>query len=518
MKRVRKVLYVILAVLIVFASGLGGCKKEKEDSNVTEDTTQKIQTVQQDQKDQKDQLPEVNLIYYYYGFVGADDAEVFAKANETIKKEINATVDFRPLTAADYNKKMTLMITTGEEMDLSQSGGARQPYASNILKGAYLELDSLLDEHGEWFKENIPENIFDALRFKGKIYAVPNYQINYTQRGLAFQTEILEKHNIDVSNIKTPGDYLAVLEKVKAAEGDNMVMAITMPHLTDYFVFNNSEYYEVPISSGSNDYHFPVYISNDLKVVDALKLPKVMEAYKMAREFKTKGFFASDSLTNPNLLGVKKTGKAFSAIVGAVKPGGQPTEEATFGGKKLTIIPVSNERMNTTFSQATLTCINKVSKNPERAMMLLNLLNGNKALNNTMFFGIEDKHYKKVAENRIELIGKPAYESYQWCIGNQFNAYLLPGQEENVWEETKEKNMKAQPVGAFGFMFDSDSVKTEIANVNNVVATYGKILIFGEAEDIDKTVAEYSKKCYEAGMQKIIDEMQKQLDAWKANM
>ena len=43
---------------------------------------------------------------------------------------------------------------------------------------------------------------------------------------------------------------------------------------------------------------------------------------------------------------------------------------------------------------ATMQAINRNSKNPERAMMLLELLNTDKDLYNLLNFGIKDKHYK----------------------------------------------------------------------------------------------------------------------------
>jgi putative aldouronate transport system substrate-binding protein len=54
-----------------------------------------------------------------------------------------------------------------------------------------------------------------------------------------------------------------------------------------------------------------------------------------------------------------------------------------------------------------------------------------------------------------------------------------------------------------------------MANVSNVVKELGYPLINGMA-DPAKTLPEFQKKLKDAGMDKIVAEAQKQIDAWKA--
>ena len=50
----------------------------------------------------------------------------------------------------------------------------------------------------------------------------------------------------------------------------------------------------------------------------------------------------------------------------------------------------------------------------------------------------------------------------------------------------------------------------------NITAQYLPQLFTGSAADVDQTVAEMNQKLYDAGLQKIIDDMQKQVDEWAA--
>jgi len=64
-----------------------------------------------------------------------------------------------------------------------------------------------------------------------------------------------------------------------------------------------------------------------------------------------------------------------------------------------------------------------------------------------------------------------------------------------------------------GFTFDRKPVENEIAQVNTVAKEYGN-LNRGMVEDTDATLAEYKSKLQEAGIDKIIAEAQRQIDAW----
>ena len=75
------------------------------------------------------------------------------------------------------------------------------------------------------------------------------------------------------------------------------------------------------------------------------------------------------------------------------------------------------------------------------------------------------------------------------------------------------ESAKASP--ALGFSFDSTPVRTEMASVGAVKDEYELSLDTG-AVDPEKALPEFLEKLEAAGSQTIIDEIQKQLDEWKA--
>lgn len=103
-----------------------------------------------------------------------------------------------------------------------------------------------------------------------------------------------------------------------------------------------------------------------------------------------------------------------------------------------------------------------------------------------------------------------------WMFGDQFNAYFVTPEQaaEDAWNATKKLNNEATPSPALGFAFVSDPVKTELAQVSAVSSEYALQFLLG-LTDPAKGQPEYVAKLQAAGADKLVAEVQKQIDAWK---
>ena len=94
-------------------------------------------------------------------------------------------------------------------------------------------------------------------------------------------------------------------------------------------------------------------------------------------------------------------------------------------------------------------------------------------------------------------------------------AYAWETDPENIWDEYKEYNDGAQFSPAYGFSYDSSNVKTEITAVQNVLDKY-VATIYSGMSDPTTTVDAFNKELESAGINVIIEDVQKQLDNWSA--
>jgi putative aldouronate transport system substrate-binding protein len=160
--------------------------------------------------------------------------------------------------------------------------------------------------------------------------------------------------------------------------------------------------------------------------------------------------------------------------------------------------------------------ISKNSEDPEKAMQYMNLLYSDKDLINLFTNGIEGKHYVKTSDNMIakpDGVTETGYMFNQWEVGNNFLSSIWKGEDPQIWDKMKEFNKSAVRSNAMGFTFNAVPVKTEIAAVSNVINQYRIGLETGMLDQADN-LPEFNAKLKTAGLDKIIAEKQKQLDAW----
>ena len=159
----------------------------------------------------------------------------------------------------------------------------------------------------------------------------------------------------------------------------------------------------------------------------------------------------------------------------------------------------------------------QTSVSPEKALAFLSLLNTDPAFYNTLAKGVEGKHWVWVDE-AAKIIGDgPEKEAYNpgsdWMFGNTFNAYYTDANSATYQAETAAINAAAVPSVAQGFTFNPEPVKSELALVTAVVAEKGSP-IFNGYVDPATALPEFTQALKDAGIDKIIAEVQSQLNAF----
>ena len=159
--------------------------------------------------------------------------------------------------------------------------------------------------------------------------------------------------------------------------------------------------------------------------------------------------------------------------------------------------------------------------NPERAMMALDLIMEDESYNYLMSFGIPGKNYVVTSDDKIGLPEGvtaanneyPLYGAGWWfCNRDLWKPFA-------TWDPfyLEQKNELApmainHPLAAFNPIYDS--VKTELANSQNVQAKYANTILIGLSKDIDADIANLQDQYKIAGLDKVQAEVKKQADAF----
>lgn len=456
---------------------------------------------------------EITMALPVFGAVPADIKEVAAELNKITKEKINATVNILPISIGSYVQQMNLMHSGGEKLDLSFTFASGGLYASSAATGKLLELDELLKEHGQGIIGAVGEDFVYVPRIDGKLYGIPIVDVFAKGLAIYMRQDLVEKHQIDVSAIKTLDDLEKVFKTIKDNEPNVIPLSATKGNSS---VASYKNYDDLGDRLGI----LPDY-DNGLKVVNLFETQDYADQLdRMHRWFKA-GYINKDAATTtqqPSVL--LRAGTAFSLMTLYNHTTKGNLENET--GQKLVEVELIPPHSTTADTMAGLWTIAQHSQNPERAMMLLNLMYTDKDIANLLTWGIEGKHYVMVTESQAGFPdGLDAtsvgynLKNIDWIMGNSTLSHLSTSNDPKQHEMSKGFKERSIHSKALGFLFNEEPVKGEGIALRNVLEQYAGILDTGTVEP-GKKLEEFNQKLKAAGLEKYIAEKQKQLDAWAA--
>jgi len=239
------------------------------------------------------------------------------------------------------------------------------------------------------------------------------------------------------------------------------------------------------------------------------------------KEWKDRGYWSRSALVNK--VSSKESfinGKSASAIVNLATANGTYTSIVAthpewdvkvydgMNGKGIPIKPYIQNGMG----------INAKSRNPERALMFLDLVKNDQEYADLVKYGIKGVHYDLTSEGYVvplkDSANYPIDGNCNWGWRDDKLFRQVEGGIPNYNEIRSgwEKVALTHPVQ--NFTFDDTKVKNEVAAVTNLWKTDFKVVVMGFTDDPEAEVAELIEKYKTAGNDAIIAEQQSQIDAY----
>lgn len=445
----------------------------------------------------------VTLTYIFVDANGVSEyanwKDIVAAVNAITEEKINATINIEVIPLGEFNDKMGMKYVGGEEFDVVFTG-AWNNYANAVGQGAYTELTrEMLETYAADTLAVLNEDSWNALTIDGKIYGVPLQQIWVRQTAIRFNTEKATAYNFDYTKVKDFADIEPYLAALKNA-GEEFIFYAPRG-------ITNSLYlgYDLINGAGAVDYDAAT------PVVENIYASKAFADYaKLMKKWSDAGYIHPEIMTDMDT-------KMFAIDVNpAHKPGGDASESVN-RGYTVAGVPVGGTALTTSGIVATNLAVGATSKNPERALAFINLLNTDADLLNLLCHGIEGTDWKFVDEENkvIEKFGTyPGNHSF--LVGNVFNEYYVNASMVGTWEETAEMNGTAPGSCLLGFTFNTEPVSTEVANINAVISEKVGVICVGQVDDVDAAIADLNAALEAAGLSTVLAEMQSQIDAWLA--
>ena len=428
-------------------------------------------------------------------------------ANKIIEKKVGAKLDIQYLGWGDYAQKMNVIISSGENYDIAFANN----YVINAQKGAYADLTELYKKEGKDLYKALDPAYIKGNTVNGKIYAVPVAANVASSQNFAFNGTLLAKYGIDISGVTSYETLEPVLKQIKEKAPDVVPFAVTKN-------FIPSDNFDYPVPNGLP---FVIDLEGDTtKIVNRYEVPRFKEHLKTLHKFYEAGYIPKDVATSDTSFDLQQdTWFVREETVGPADYGNSLLSRVA--NKDIQIKPITNFIKKNQTTQVANFVISNNSKNKEKSMEVLNLLNTNPELLNGLVYGPEGKNWEKVEgkENRVRVLDAYKGNTHMsgWNTGNNWILYI----NENVTDEQIAQSKKdletAKESPALGFIFNTDKVKSEITALTNTLNQFAGAINTGTVDPEVEVPKMLEKLKSEGAYQKVLDEMQKQYDEYLAS-
>ncbi len=483
-----------------------------------------------------DELPYVEFDWNLFLTQPTDAQMVIDKINEYIKPLINAKVNLHFMGGTEAASKASVMVNSGEDFGLIDFGVfSKLDYAIQSQNGSFYPLEGLMDKYGPDVKAMFPQSVWDAITVNGHIYGVPTLKDNCYIMSFVYNKDLATELGLTIP--KTYKNYtdleqffLDALAKRDAKYGKLDGVPLVGNSLGEAFPYNlavesfiNNTFFAVSNIDGINDIAgkdsktiFNLYETPEFANLCKFNV-RMVNAGVMLEDYEGKGSTLTD---DPRTLGMPGWGYSY-------------VPEHLLSSKYTTDM-IPPERVWTDSNNYTScgTAIAANCKNPERVFMFVNLLNTDSKLATMLRFGVEGQHYLRDSAGKMVLEGSPrnsdpANMGYLIWYGADIGNLLIVEAPESyggpdgiTLKRIGEYNQKAAIPTHMGMLINMEPIKNEIAACTSVVEEFVPTLQKGSLGDeakVDSTIKQLNDKLYSSGLQKILDEVQKQADTFIAN-
>ncbi len=545
MKRRKLLSLFLVAAMVLTMAGCGGKSaadamgEEQPDTAQTQEQEPETEGDAQEaaegessaaQPAELDTSERVDLVFYVMGDAPDDEQMVEDAINEILLEKVNATIDMQFSTWTDFQQKYSLELTAGSA-DLIYIANWLN-YGQLATSGAFEELDDLLDTVAPVLKETVGETNLDMCRVEGKIYAVPCAWAEYVCNGIKYREDLREKYDLPVPD--SLENLEAYLMGIKENDPNQGLLTVTTEEsqgfLTGFdaaWVFNLKYPW---VNANGLPYGLASDYDSPADVYDYWYSDDFAEDMKLMKKWADLGFWSKSALSDTNNSESYKNGLCVAEVAGQ-NPNKQITALQDFKNDghddwKSEYIAYG-EITNTIYpGHATQngTAVVRGSKNPERALKVLEILMTDEEVNRLVQYGIEGVHYE-IDDQGIYHNLEPAhptfaYEGFNtWALRN--GEFKLPQETDIVLNEMFDKYEKLGEQTKFpnvniynGFSENYDAYQAERTAVSNVMKQYLAPLQAGLVDNVDAAVEEFRQKMTDAGIEICRDGFKEQWAAY----
>ena len=519
----RKGIIAILLVVVMIV-GLSACKSKSTGSKSSSDG--KIDTSEH-----------VVITYMVTGDKPTNTAtdEMLAKLNEILTTKVNAELEIYYIGWTDYlsNYNLTLAQMDGT-VDLVGTASDWLDAWPNAKNGAFLALsEDMLQTYAPKTWSSVPTSHWELCKYNGEIYLMPedNYA-QWTNHGFVYRLDWAKEAGLS-NGVHSWQDLTEYFRYVKQAYPDITPWdsdGTQYAQMAGGWITSHSDYVAIDginagaMWGGTKEDLYTVY-SPYMTETESL-----VEYAKLMKEWDEIGVWKTDVLNNTTstnrddyrvglVAAEQHHTQTWTDLVSHTNANTiyqNDTDADTgffyFGEESKNVVALSITHGAMAVSAA--------SKNPERALMVYDLIRNDEECYRLFNYGIEGEQYQITKDGyRTEADG---YNSDTDAISTNFwwgrNDDLEVRDASRNWDKINalyEEYNKIKIEYPYGqFVPDVDNIQSQIQNISEIHTNYMKQISFGKySGTAEEIVAEYQAALKSAGIDDVTAELQKQFNA-----
>ena len=542
----KKLVALLMATTMV--AGLAGCGSSDGGSTASDTSSNSTQTTDSGSSDASasadasaiDTSEHVVITYMTTGETPTGTKEKYdemmTELNKILTEKVNAELQIYFISWTDYlsNYNLTLAQMDGT-VDLVGTASDWLDAWPNAKNGAFLELsEDMLKTYAPKTWESVPAEDWEMCKYNGEIYLMPedNYA-QWTNHGFIYRLDWAKEAGL-TDGVKSWEDMTTYFKYVKEAypdiipwdsNGDSYVQ------LSSGWIASHSDF--VPVDGinaggmwgGTREDLYTLY-SPFVTDTDSL-----VEFAKMMKEWDEIGVWQTDVLNN------KASTNRDDYRVGTVAAEQHHTQtwtdlvSHTAANKIYDDDPdaesgffyFGEETGNVTALSIThgAMAVSAGSKNPERALMVYDLLRNDPECYKLLCYGIEGVSYEITEDGLRDT--PDGYNNDTDNINGTTNFWWGRNDDLEIraadrdWDKIdalydEHDSIKIEyPYGQF--VAEVDNIKSQISNINEIHTNYMKQIAYGKYQGTaEEIVAEYQEALKAAGIDEVTAELQRQFD------
>lgn len=458
----------------------------------------------------------VNLVWWVYSSsqdnIPKDVEEVMQKANEMTAEKIGVTVELKHKNEDEFAKAME----NGEDFDMAFTCNWCNNFDENAGAGKFYNITKLV-------KSETPE-LYDAVdpwweigMIGDRIYGVPMLKDLGAEVFFRLNSDYFEgEKGLTIPETMEFADLEPMLKMWKEDHPDEYPLYMSQSALSGMFQVHErivGSYLVIPYRNAGTP--------EGTKIIPIWEDDEYMDMLRLLHRWYEEGYINPDAATTTEvpyeLHTPVRTGTAWTGYLGWSNP-----DTVGFNVKLSRFI---GPNMSRATEQGSLIAINANATEEEAKACLkyMELLYTDTEFRDLLAYGIEGKHFNYYEDTVIRTQeGQDGYLVDNFVTGPATSATVVSASKDiladkDIWEKVYKGYENAQRSDTNGFVFNG-TYTDSLTSAMNAVWEENRAAIETGTVDPDEAMADVKKQMEAIGLDQLMEEAQKQMDAYQEKL